>query len=239
MLDASGFNGGSPDSSRAKRGFLAWDSANPDNRDSYKLPFADMVDGELKAMSGGLAAAVQRLPRADLRQDVADEARSVLDGYESRRSKQEETKAMADKDRQEGAAAAAASAAKIVALCVEAGVPALAVTLLNEGLDLEQATSRVDGAKEIKAAVELAQKIFPQIDAGLADKFIAAGTSLAAAQTDLLERISKAGPGEISSQHDPLNTGAGGHGGGRVRINAADIYAERAAARAKRRPTAA
>lgn len=84
MLDAAGFNGNSPDPAMAKRGFLAWDHHNPNLKGSYKLPFADLVDGELRAVKGGIDAAASRLPQSDLPQDVQDRARAVLDGYEKR-----------------------------------------------------------------------------------------------------------------------------------------------------------
>jgi hypothetical protein len=50
MLDAAGFDGDNPDIAKAARGFLLHDAANPMLRSSYKLPFADIVDGELKAI---------------------------------------------------------------------------------------------------------------------------------------------------------------------------------------------
>lgn len=84
MLDAAGFNGDAPDSSKARRGFLAYDSANPGLKGSYKLPFADIVGGELKAVAGGIRNAASRLPQTDIPQDVQDEARAVLDGYEAK-----------------------------------------------------------------------------------------------------------------------------------------------------------
>lgn len=84
MLDAAGFDGDKPDVAKAKRGFLAHDAANPTLRGSYKLPFADLVGGELKAVAGGIRAAASRLPQTDISQSVKDVARGVLDGYESK-----------------------------------------------------------------------------------------------------------------------------------------------------------
>lgn len=87
MLDAADFNGDSPDSAKARKGFLAYDAANPDLKGSYKLPFADLVDGKLTAIKGGIDAAASRLPQTDIPKDVADEARKVLDGYEAKMKK--------------------------------------------------------------------------------------------------------------------------------------------------------
>lgn len=84
ILDAAGFDGDSPDSTKARRGFLAYDSANPTLRGSYKLPFADIVGGEMKAVKGGVDAAAQRLSGTDIPQSVKDEAQNVIDAYQSK-----------------------------------------------------------------------------------------------------------------------------------------------------------
>ncbi len=71
-----------PDAGKAAKAFLAHDDADPKLKGSYKLPFADVIGGELKASSSGLHAAASRLPQTDdLPQDVRDEARKVLDAY--------------------------------------------------------------------------------------------------------------------------------------------------------------
>lgn len=67
--------------SKAKKAFLAYDSSEPTLRGSYKLPFADVVEGSLRAMPAGLRAAASRLPQTDVPQAVKDKARSVLDAY--------------------------------------------------------------------------------------------------------------------------------------------------------------
>jgi len=84
MLDAAGFNGDSPDPAKAKRGFLAWDHHNPKLKGSYKLPFADLIGGDLKALKSGIDAAASRLPQTDIPDDVKTKARAVIDGYEKR-----------------------------------------------------------------------------------------------------------------------------------------------------------
>lgn len=84
ILDDAGFNGNSPDPAKAKRGFLTWDHHNPNLKGSYKLPFADVIGGELKAVKGGIDAAASRLPDTDIPADVKTKVRDVLDGYESR-----------------------------------------------------------------------------------------------------------------------------------------------------------
>jgi len=84
MLDAAGFGGSNFDAAKARRGFLAYDRHNPSLKGSWKLPFADITDGELKAVSGGLRAAASRLSGTDIPDAVRTEARSVIDGYEKR-----------------------------------------------------------------------------------------------------------------------------------------------------------
>src|SRR6202521_3910089 len=84
MLDAAGFDGDSPHPATARRGFLIYDGAALELRGSYKLPFADIVDGRLKAVKGGIKAAASRLPQTDAPQDVLDDARKVVDHYEER-----------------------------------------------------------------------------------------------------------------------------------------------------------
>jgi hypothetical protein len=84
MLDEAGFDGEKPDAEKAKRGFLIYDCANPTLRGSYKLPFADIVGGELKAIKGGIDAASQRLPQTDAPASVLDEAKTVVGAYEER-----------------------------------------------------------------------------------------------------------------------------------------------------------
>jgi hypothetical protein len=76
------------DAAEAKRGFLLYDSANPDLRGSYKEPFADLVDGKLTAIAGGVRAAAQRLPQVEgVGDEVLASARKVLDAYEKKLGK--------------------------------------------------------------------------------------------------------------------------------------------------------
>lgn len=84
MLDDAGFDGDKPDSEKARRGFLVYDAAKPDERGSYKEPFADIIDGELKATSAGIRATASRLPETDVPESVREDARGVLDNYEER-----------------------------------------------------------------------------------------------------------------------------------------------------------
>lgn len=64
-----------PSTAKAKRAFFAYKDDAPTNLTSYKLPFADVVGGELKAMPRGLFAVAQMLRGA---RDGVDVPESVL-----------------------------------------------------------------------------------------------------------------------------------------------------------------
>lgn len=72
------------DPAKARGGFLIYDAAAPKLKGSYKLPFAHVVGGEMKAVKGGVRAAASRLPQTDASQSALDEARKVIDHYETR-----------------------------------------------------------------------------------------------------------------------------------------------------------
>lgn len=96
MLDAAGFDGESPDAAKASKGFLIHDEANPTLRSSYKLPFADIVGGELKAVKAGISAAKGRLDQTDAPASVLDDASAVIDDYETKISNEGSEKTIAD-----------------------------------------------------------------------------------------------------------------------------------------------
>src|SRR5690349_16634680 len=70
IFEWAGFNGDSPDPSKAKKCFLAYDSDAPNLKGSYKFPFCNIVSGTPKAVSGGIAACAQRLSSAEIPDDV-------------------------------------------------------------------------------------------------------------------------------------------------------------------------
>ncbi len=70
----------------AKKGFLAYDASAPKLKGSYKLPFAHVVGGTLKAVKGGIHAAASRLPDTDISESARSEARAVIDHYEAKMS---------------------------------------------------------------------------------------------------------------------------------------------------------
>lgn len=82
IFRAAGFDGEKPDVAMARKAFLAYDSANSELRGSYKLPFADIIDGKLKATTAGLSAAAARLPNTNIPASVKSSARGVIDHYQ-------------------------------------------------------------------------------------------------------------------------------------------------------------
>ena len=73
-----------PKPEQARRAFLLYDADAPELKGSYKLPFALVVGGQLRASAAGLRAAASRLPQTDAPQDVLTRARGVLDAYFAR-----------------------------------------------------------------------------------------------------------------------------------------------------------
>jgi len=70
-----------------KGAHLVYDADAPELHGSYKLPFADVVNGDLAVIPAGLRAAASRLPQADVPEEIKDQARAVLDGYFERLEK--------------------------------------------------------------------------------------------------------------------------------------------------------
>jgi HK97 family phage prohead protease len=89
-----GFDGDKPDAGFARKAFLAYDSANPAEKGSYKLPFAKVVDGRLTAMPSGVRAAASRLPAAGISDEARTKARAVLDHYEAKMGSDDDGKAV-------------------------------------------------------------------------------------------------------------------------------------------------
>lgn len=84
IFDQADFESDSPDTTFARKGFLAYDASNADLKGSYKLPFAKVVDGRLTAVAAGIRAAASRLSQADIPDDVAKKAQAVIDHYEDK-----------------------------------------------------------------------------------------------------------------------------------------------------------
>jgi HK97 family phage prohead protease len=84
IFEKAGFGGEAPDTTFARKAFLVYDSAAPGETASYAIPFADLVDGRLKASAAGVRAAAALLPQMELPPEAAKKARELLDHYEAK-----------------------------------------------------------------------------------------------------------------------------------------------------------
>ncbi len=85
IFEWAGFNGDNPDPKKAQRAFFAFDDEKPENKTAYKLPFATVIDGELKAVPRAIFAVAQVLEGArggvDLPQSVQKDVRKDVAKY--------------------------------------------------------------------------------------------------------------------------------------------------------------
>lgn len=74
-----------PDPRKARRGFFAYDDEGPEKKTAYKLPFADVIGGRLKAVPRGIFAVAAVLDGArggvELPDDVIEAVRRRVDAY--------------------------------------------------------------------------------------------------------------------------------------------------------------
>lgn len=101
VFKAAGFDTAKPDFEMLKKAFLAYDAANPTLKSSYKLLFADIVDGKLKATSAGISAAAPRLALTDIPDTVKEAARPILDAYQEEEATQLSSSKAAPKSQNE------------------------------------------------------------------------------------------------------------------------------------------
>ena len=84
VLDFADFDSDGPDTTLARKGFLFYDASNPDDRASYRLPFAKMVNGRMTVAPDMLKAAKAELETSEIPEDVAQKARAVIEHYEGK-----------------------------------------------------------------------------------------------------------------------------------------------------------
>ena len=86
ILKHAGFGGPSPDYALARKGFLAYDAANPKDAASYQMPFAAVVDGRLGAVPAALRQISARL-NAAAPVAIRDKAAAVVAHYGAKMAK--------------------------------------------------------------------------------------------------------------------------------------------------------
>ncbi len=85
MFRRAGWDDDYADPDMARQGFFAYDDAAPKNKTSYKLPFAAVIDGRLRAVPRGIFSVAQVLEGArggvDLPDDVIAAIRRKVAAY--------------------------------------------------------------------------------------------------------------------------------------------------------------
>lgn len=85
IFHKAGWETDQPDYTFARRGFFAYDDEAPQNKTAYKLPFAAVIGGRLKAVPHGIFSVAQVLEGArggvDLPQHVKAAIRSKVTEY--------------------------------------------------------------------------------------------------------------------------------------------------------------
>lgn len=80
------------DPAKARKAFFWYDSQNPNNKTSYKLPFADIINGELKAIPKAIFAVAATLQGArggvDIPQSDIDGIKKKVERYYARMRKE-------------------------------------------------------------------------------------------------------------------------------------------------------
>ena len=82
LFKAANFDSDKPDYDRIRKGFLVYDSANPELRGSYKLAIADIIDGRMQVCSVGVNAARMRIAQLNVSDKVKSAAQDVIEQYE-------------------------------------------------------------------------------------------------------------------------------------------------------------
>ncbi len=85
MFRRAGWDDDHADPAMARQGFFAYDDAAPKNKTSYKLPFAAVIDGRLRAVPRGIFSVAQVIEGArggvDLPDDVIAAIRRKVAAY--------------------------------------------------------------------------------------------------------------------------------------------------------------
>ncbi len=78
MFRRAGWADDHADPYMARQGFFAYDDASPKNKTAYKLPFAAVIDGRLKAVPRGIFSVAQVLEGARGGVDLPDEVVAAI-----------------------------------------------------------------------------------------------------------------------------------------------------------------
>lgn len=84
VFDLAGFDGEAPNVSLAQRAFACMDTSAPLIKNSYRMCFADVVDGELRANPVGIAAVSLSIDNSGLPDDIRSCVRALVDHYQDK-----------------------------------------------------------------------------------------------------------------------------------------------------------
>lgn len=90
VFDAAGWPD-NPNPAKAKRAFLVYNNDEDELKQAYKLPFADLLGGTLTAIKAGINNAASRLPQTSIPSDVQNSARTVIDAYQAKYTKADDS----------------------------------------------------------------------------------------------------------------------------------------------------
>ncbi|MFG5121612.1 hypothetical protein [Methylorubrum sp. POS3] len=103
-----------------------------------------------------------------------------------------------------------ADAAEIARLCTAGGVPAMAATLLAEGIGVDEARQRIAAAGEARNLVALARAKDPSIPEDLAATMLAEGKGVEAIRAALFDKLVAGEATTSIASHVPVETGQAG-----------------------------
>ncbi|MCC0808583.1 Clp protease ClpP [Methylobacterium sp. W2] len=106
------------------------------------------------------------------------------------------------------ATVARSDASEIAKFCVDGGVPAMAATLLAEGVTVAQAKERIGAAGEVKNLVALARRKDPTIPEDLAATMLADGKTVEQARAALFDKLVAGEERTAVSSHVPADGAA-------------------------------
>ncbi|CAO4138039.1 head maturation protease, ClpP-related [Methylorubrum extorquens] len=101
-------------------------------------------------------------------------------------------------------------ASAIAKACVDGGVPAMAASLLAEGVSLAEAKTRIGAAGEVKNLVALARRKDPNIPEDLAATMLADGKTVEQARAALFDKLVAAEEKTAIASHPPAALGNAG-----------------------------
>ncbi|SFG92817.1 head maturation protease, ClpP-related [Methylobacterium gossipiicola] len=105
---------------------------------------------------------------------------------------------------------ARADAAEIVTLCVAGGVPAMAASLIAEGVSVPEAKDRIGAAGEVRNLVALARRKDPTLPEGLDAIMLAEGKTVEQARAALFDKLVASEAQTSISSHPPAALGNAG-----------------------------